>query len=334
MSDTSDRVNEENSKKIYEKAKQHSDKFELNTEYNSIIDNIGKSHETFSDSHKDEILRMAKILDQVGDTKKEKICAKVCKDLEPHGIKERYVRKVLPDEYKNQSQTRTIEQNNVRGPRAANEAQDEEQKLSLLVTNNGETLEEDLPNPNTEIDKIYGGKSFSQMQKEADREIAEDKDETLENPNNGPVPNNTTQFLSDKSPEFREMAARLAEQDIMIRQMAEDRDTAREQAKIWSSKFNKLRGGSLEEENRRLKVECSNLNSILGDVDKKSIEEEGYKEIEVLKINPLTINLLLDVSRKSQKTLFLLVNPKTMLIKGVKTDVLMHSIQAKRAAGV
>ena len=120
----------------------------------------------------------------------------------------------------------------------------------------------------------------------------------------------------------------------MVSQMAEDRDTAIKNEKIMSSKYNQLKGGSIAEEVRRLKVENNNLLTLLSDVDKAYLEKEGYKEVEVLKLNQDTIRMIQEVSGKSQRTFFLLVHPKTMQIKAAKTDVQMHIVQARRNAGL
>ncbi|KAA2281222.1 hypothetical protein [Candidatus Nitrosocosmicus sp. SS] len=254
----------------------------------------------------------------------------VCKDVDKYDIKERYVRKILPDEYKNANKVRDP----ICGPRAANVTV--EQKKPLLVTNNGETTDQNAENT---LDEIYGGKSFSQMKKEADIEVADDKEETLENPANGLQHHRqpttpTTAFLSDKSPEFRAMEARMDEMTQTMNQLVEDRDTARQQTESWSKKFNQVKGGLMAEEDRRLNVENSNYRVLLQDVDRESLAKEGYKKVEVFKLQQDTIRMLKEVSSKSERTFFLLVHTKTMQIKAAKTDKEMHQIQAKRAAGV
>ncbi|KAA2282180.1 hypothetical protein [Candidatus Nitrosocosmicus sp. SS] len=339
MSETSDRVSNENSKKIQENTKKHSDKFELNNEYAEIIDNIGKSHETFSDSHKDEILRMAQILDQVGDTKKEKICAKVCKDLEPHGIKERYVRKILPDEYKR-------EYNLQNGPRA--ELEKREQKASPIpMTTDGQIVHDDNP-----LDDIHEGKTFEQMKREneitaaattrqrAKEELQEDKEDTLENPQNlipDNLPISSSQpilLLSDQSPEVRDMKARLDEANKIIEE--QNKRITKKDQDFFNLKrsYIQSRGEAKDQEITQLKNKVTTLETQLLQIDRESIAKEGYKEVEVFKLQQGTIRMLQEVSGKSERTFFLLVHPKTMQIRAAKTDKEMHQIQAKRAAGV
>jgi hypothetical protein len=329
MSNTTDRINEENSKKIYDIAKEHSNIFELNNEYSQILEVVGKSQDSYSESHKDRILRLAKILDETNKIKKEKICSKVCKDLIPYGIKVRYVQKILPEEYKDQDKVR----DQIWRPRAPNEQGEEQKDPPMKMTTDGQIVHDN----NNPLDDIYVGKSYEQMKRENEitttkqqmgEKIRKDEEEALENPQNN-VP-----LISDISPEIREKLARFDEMQEMVTRMAEDRDHAVSKHSEILKKYNQLKGGSKDEELVRLKVENNNLNSILKDIDRQVLEQSEFKEVEVFKIQPGTIRLLTDISNRSQRTLFLLVNPKTQLIQGIKTDVDMHKIQAKRNAGV
>lgn len=296
-------------------------------EYDTLLGDIELSYNDYGENQKEKIKRLAKILDESGHPK-ENICAKVCKDVAPFGIKDRYVRTILPDEFKDKSKIR----DQVCGSTTANTDQEESEQQQkhapLLVTTNGETVDPHEAESAAELDEIYGGKSLNQMKKEAAREVNEDKEETLENPKNR-VP-----LLTDIPPDVKQILAEYESMKLTMNQLVEDRDTAIKNESIMSSKFNKLRGGVLEDELRRLKVENNNLHTLLSDVDKNSLAKEGYKEIEVLKMEPGTTRLLNEISNKSQRTFFLLVHPKTMQIKGARTDVQQHQIEAKRAAGV
>lgn len=222
-------------------------------------------------------------------------------------------------------------------------SEDEQKKQPLLVTNNGETESIDQKSE-YDLDAIHGGKTLSQMQREAnlkklaDCEIDEKVEDTLENPRNGPQIHTSTPtpmpFLSNKSPEYRELRARYDEAQEMIRQMAEDRDESEKKAAIWSKKYHSRKGDEKDREIQRMKVEINNLRVMLSDVDRTSLEKEGYKEIEILKLNQDTTRMIQEISGKSQRTFFLLVHTKTMQIRAAKTDVQMHIVQARRNAGV
>src|SRR5690606_746307 len=114
-----------------------------------------------------------------GDTKKENICSKVAKDLEDAGIKKRYVYKILPDEYKRDYDKQKC-------PRALSEmiGNDPDQKKPIEITNDGSqiTSSDEKSSEYYDLDEIHGGKSLEQMRREANHEIEEDKEGTLENP--------------------------------------------------------------------------------------------------------------------------------------------------------
>lgn len=302
-------------------------------EYNAALADFKLELQEQNSKKKDRIQNLARILEEAGYDK-EKISSQVTHDLKGQ-VDSSWVRKILGDEYK-EKKFANVDREGVINP--ASTESEEQKKQPLLVTNNGETEHSDQK-AESALDEIYGGKSFSQMKKEADREIDEEMEDTLENPHNGPQihdspPVTPMPLLSNISPEYRELQARLDEAQDMIRQMAEDRDTALSQAKQAVKQFNQLKGGSMSEELRRLKVENNNLRTLLADVDKTSLEKEGYKEIEVLKLNQDTTRMIQEVSGKSQRTFFLLVHPKTMQIKAAKTDVQMHIVQARRNAGL
>lgn len=311
--------------------------------YKTALESFKVELKDFEGNKKDKIIELAKLLEESGHPK-ESISEKVGDDLTGY-LSKQYVRKVLGDEFKQKKFQSTGNEGATSS--AFNTA--EENKKPLLVGADGNiisTIEEDNgerdavdQKAESALDEIYGGKSFSQMKKEADREIDEEMEDTLENPHNGPQihdspPVTPMPLLSNISPEHRELQARYDEAQDMIRQMAEDRDTALSQAKQAVKQFNQLKGGSMAEELQRLKVENNNLKTILSDVDRTSLEKEGYKEIEVLKLNQDTTRMIQEVSGKSQRTFFLLVHPKTMQIKAAKTDVQMHIVQARRNAGL
>lgn len=320
--------------------------------YNAILGDIEVSHNEYQNDYlekqKDKILRLAKILDESGHPQ-ETICAKVSKDISKYDIKERYVRQILPEKYKRAynrqngttadiDENKDIEQSNRTDIRSSAHLETKEQKQPLIITNNGETVDQIAESA---LDEIYGGKSFSQMEKEARREVEEDKEETLENPNNGPRvinnnnSNNNIPLLSDTPPEIREKLARFDEMEQALQEQKAIADQKGKDFFNLKRAYTQLRSGSKDEELTQLKNNLSNLQSELAEIDKESLEREfKFKEIEVLKIHPDTVRLLTDVSRKSQRTLFLIVHPKTMMIKGVKTDVQMHMTQARRNVGL
>ena len=302
-------------------------------EYNAILGDMEVSHNEYQNDYlekqKDKILRLAKILDESGHPK-ENICAKVSKDVAKYDIKDRYVRQILPDEYKDLKK-RNIEESN-RTICGTTTASDEEKK-PLLLTNEGETL----PDEN-KIDPIYN-RTHEQMSLEAQarKGIEEDKKETLKNPENGPKPIYHTELVSDKSAEFREMEARLVEaQRLTLEQKAmidkKDKDYFELKRQYIRSK-----SSVKDEENQELKTQLNNMQTLLNDYNKPEIKslitpEIKPEEIEILKLDGLRTNWLLSASRNSQKTLFFIVRPKTQEIVMMKTDVEMHQIWKRREA--
>lgn len=293
-------------------------------EYDAILGDIEVSYNEFGDSQKEKIKRLAKILDE-SKHPKENICAKVCQDVAKFGIKERYVRKILPDEYKDLIK-RNIE---LCGPRAASDEIEDEKKKPLLVTANGETVNENPESSQDELDSIYR-KPIEQMrvETEAAKEVQEDNEETLENPRN--VIPTKTNFISDNSPEIREKLARFEEQEQLIQQLVEDRDHAILQQEVLSKKYRHMKSGAQDQELYDLKAKVNNLQTLLNDSNQQVKTEDNYKEIEILKLDTQRVSWLLQTSKTSEKTLFLRVNPKTQEIIDVKTDKDMHRIQAQR----
>src|SRR5690606_37233193 len=107
--------------------------------------------------------RLAILVDRVNDTPKQKICAQVCKDLDQYGIEADYVRKILPDEYKDKKHAKKPEEIDPRyqhttttshgSKLVTNSAQNNinselEQKPQVRIDNNGESiLDHDKDNP-------------------------------------------------------------------------------------------------------------------------------------------------------------------------------------------
>lgn len=349
MSDTTDRINEENSKKRFEQLREQGEQVEsklnLINEYNETLVEVGKAHKEHDDLQKQRILKLAKLLDRANDMPKQKICAQVCKDLEQFGIDDRYIQKMLPDEYKRHYEKQMR-------PRPELIGNDPAQKKPIEVTNDGSQT---IPQPSP-LDDVYGGKTHEQMKREeeitrqkANEEIQEDKEGTMENPSNmlretenpakeSVVNNNiTTQqpmsLLSDKSPEFRDLEAKyIEEKQIAAEQTALAKKNGDEAFKL-KRILVASKSGALLEELKRIKVENSNLKTQMSDVDRDTLAKEGYKEVEVFKLQQDTIRMLQEVSSKSERTFFLLVHPKTMQIKAAKTDKEMHRIQALRNVG-
>ncbi|MDF0681931.1 MAG: hypothetical protein P0116_13315 [Candidatus Nitrosocosmicus sp.] len=305
MSDFTDAVDEKRRKGIHYKTALESFKVEL---------------KDFEGSKKERIINLANILKE-SRYDEEKISEKVGNDLTGY-LSKQYVRKVLGDEFK-QKKFQSI---NSEGA-TSSATNTEEKKQSILVTTNGnETVDQESE---SSLDQIYGGKSFTHMRREAQREV-KGEEEPMESPKN------RFPLLSDIPSEIREKLARSDEMEEMVRQIAEDRDAAIKKEAWMAKLYNQHRYGAKDQELQRYKIEVNNLKALLSDVDKESLVKEGseYKEIEVLKMDSGTTRLLNEISNKSQKTFFLLVHPKTMQIKGAKTDVQMHIVQVKREAGI
>ncbi len=306
MSDFTDAVNEKRRKGIH---------------YRTALESFKVELKDFEGSKKERIINLANILKESGYDE-EKISEKVGNDLTGY-LSKQYVRKVLGDEFK-QKKFQSISSEGV----TSSATNTEEKKQSILVTTNGyETGDQE---GESSLDEIYGGKSFTQMRREAQGEVKGEDEEPMEKPKNR-VP-----LLSSIPPEVREKLARSDEMEEMVRQMAEDRDAAIKKEAWMAKLYNQHRFGAKDQELQRYKIEVNNLRTLLSDVEKDSLAKEGnqYKEIEVFKMDPGTTRLLNEISSKSQRTFFLLVHPKTMQIKGAKTDVQMHVLQAKREAGI
>lgn len=308
MSDFTDQVDDKRRKGIHYKTALESFKVEL---------------KDFEGNKKDKILELAKLLEDAGFPK-EHISSKVSEDLDGY-LSKQYVRKVLGDELKNPSKARATSSANDDKKVLEESSIDEPKKL--LIGADGQTLTEDPEHADEEsnpIDEIYGGKSRELMKREADTEIQEDKEETLENPANR-IP-----LISDIPPELREKLAKVEEQDQLIAQLIEDRDHAIQKHQEISKKYHQIKGGSKDQEIQELKAKINNLNTILYESNEDVRKEQSYKEIEILKLSAQRDYQVRYLSSKCQKTIFLWVNPKTMEILDIKTDVEQHRIQAIR----
>ncbi|MDR4490499.1 MAG: hypothetical protein R2685_06305 [Candidatus Nitrosocosmicus sp.] len=316
MSDFTDRVDDDRRKEIH---------------WNTFVASSKEELKGFEGRKKEIVLEGKNILEERGYDK-EKISTTLGDVFEGY-ISRQYIRRVLGDEYKE------ISKRNIN--KELCETVSHQEKKPLLVTNNGETEAIDQNAENT-LDEIYGGKSFSQMKREADYEIDEEMEKTLVNPRNL-IPdslsdnNITTQsmpLLSDKSPEYREMEVRVKEQEKIIEE--QNRRITKKDQDFFNLKrsYIQSRGETKDQEITQLKKKVTDYETQLLQIDRESLAKEGYKEIEILKLHQDTIRMMQEVSGKSERTFFLLVHPKTMLIKAAKTDKDMHQIQAKRAAGV
>jgi len=305
-------------------------------EYNAILGDIEVEHQEYQSNYlekqKDKILRLAKILDESGHPK-ETICSKVSKDVSKYDIKERYVQKILPDEYKREYK-KDIEQSNRTNirPRAHLETEDQKEK-PIAVTNIG----------TQEIDSIYGkSKEQMRLEAEADQEIAEDKEWTLENPANmlreTPNPakeplianNSNNVMISDSSPELRDMFARVTELEESLRIQKEEAESKGKMYAVLHSKWIQNSPENLLRQIEEYKHTIRKMQEIV-DVNNEQIKSNfDYKVFEILKLNTKDITLIQQNSWRSEKSVFLLVNPKSHEILDVKTDKEMHRIQSQR----
>lgn len=182
-------------------------------EYNNVLGEVELVYKGYEGNQKENIKRLAKILDETGHPK-EKICAKVTHDVEKFGIKDRYVRQVLGDEYKDKNKVREI---------CGTTAAKEEPKKKLLVTTNGEIIDEDAEKA---LDEIYNPRRLKQQM---DSEIREEKEETLLGQNYDNVP------LSLIPPDIRELRAKFDEQEAIIKQLREDLEAETQKCRKYSS---------------------------------------------------------------------------------------------------
>lgn len=298
-------------------------------EYNAILGDIELSHNEYQNDYlekqKDKILRLAKILDEAKHPK-EKICAKVCNDVKKYDIRERYVRKILPDLYKDLKHA-----DKGTGPRAGseidNENQDleEENKEKLLIATNGEVI-------NNELKDIYNdGDTYESLKKQAAEEVREDKEETLENPNlistNAPKPEI---MISDKSEDLRTLEARVAElEEALKEQTAIAEQSTKKYSKILSEKIRNS-DSVIQQQNMELKRQCNNYKTLLEDLNEHTKAELGYKEIEIAKLDKNSASFILSKSKDSEKTLVIFIHPKTGEVKQVLTDKEYHQLVARR----
>ncbi|MGD9534828.1 MAG: hypothetical protein AB7V56_13805 [Candidatus Nitrosocosmicus sp.] len=302
--------------------------------YKTALESFKVELRDFEGNKKDKILELAKLLEETGHPK-ETISERVGDDLAGY-LSKQYVRKVLSDEYKDPKQVRNQAQNvplNV-GERATS---------SAIVTNK-ENLQQPIIVTNTgthEFDYIYG-KSREQMRHEAEayEEMKEDEEGTSENPlnilrtiSNPPKESiaQTNKMISDTLTENRHLKARVIEVEEALRIQKEEADS---KGKRCIEYKRQLKQNSLENVQRRIEEyerTIRNLKTIQTNYDDQTVKEElGYKEIEIFKLNTLRVSWLLQTSKTSERTLFLLVNPKSMEIVEVKTDKEMHRIQSRR----
>jgi hypothetical protein len=355
MSDTSDRISENDRIKIYENAKYHSDQQEINDVVNNYIqelDNLESqlnSQKVYIHKRKGEIVKefteflksKGFIADTIASIITQKFKGKISKS---------HIQELLSSEYKREY-NKDIEQNTIQLVRSGlideknrieESSIDKKKKQPVIaVTNSG----------SHEIDEIYGGKSLEQMRKEANREIEEDKEGTLQNPANmlretsnpakESLVNNTslstpttTRLLSDTPSEVRDMQARISELEEALRIQKEEAETKGKRYFELKRKYLQNSPENLRRENAELKVMLNNLKTLNEEStinNNESVKEElDYKEIELFKLDSTKVTWLLKTSKESERTVFLVINPKSMEIVDVKTDKEMHRIQRRR----
>jgi len=320
MSDFTDKVDDKRRKTIH---------------YNTALESFKLELKHFEGNKKERILNLAKLKEETG-CPKEEISTRVGDDLEGY-LSKQYVRKILGDEYKDpklvRNQELSVPLNVIEG---ATSSATDTAKRKLVITANGQTITQDPMCPeeeNNPIDQIYGGKSHEQMMIEANKEIEEDKEEGVINHQKNIT--FTTSTLSDKPPTYQNLVAELAETREALREQKANADEKGKRLFDLKREFLRNSPVRLQEEIINLKVKINNLETLLADVDRNALKDiGGFKEVEIYKLVTERISWLLQVSKKSQRTIFLIINPKTMEVKEIKTDVEMHRIQARRAVGI
>lgn len=289
--------------------------------YKTALGSFKVELETFEGSKKERILELAKLLEESGHPK-ETISERVGDDLEGY-LSKQYVRKVLGDEFKNANKSREqahIETNKEILCATSSATDTKEQKQPIAITNSG----------SQELDQIYGGKTFEQMKKEADQEIQEDKEETLENPRNLLPDTNTN--ISDTPPEMRQVYARISELEEALRIQKEEAKQKGDAYFELKRKYLRNAPENLQRENMELKRMINNLQAINENSNSELIKTElnQIKEVELYKLKTEKVSQILLASKNSERTFFLRINEKLMEIIEAKTDKEMHRIQSQR----
>jgi len=289
----------------------------------------------------DNIRRLAKKLEDSGHPL-EKICAKVCRDVEKYEIDSRRVREVLDTKYKQMkfehktlpsqgggSASFGVVTNPAQNDEIAESEQNQEQEIKkpILLSNDGSVVEElDLDSSSSKetID-------FHELKKQAAQEIREDKAETLDY---------SSSSSSSLSPQ--QIHHKLNQKIQLIQKLEAENQQLRED---WQFEVKRNKKGLSDkikvadtivlQENENLKKEVQGLKTKLEAIDNQVVKDsdkllQGYKEIEILKLDNQRLTWLMQTSRDSERTLFLLANPKTLEILQIKTDKEMHRIQALR----
>lgn len=283
------------------------------------------------------IRKLAKKLEDSGYVL-EKICAKVSRDVEKYEIDSRRVREALDDKYKQSKHDKTLPSK--RGGSASylvvtNQVQndwiveteqnhDREIREPIQISNEGSAIYSTYGtnNPKKTID-------FNELKKQAFQEIGEDNAEQLD-------------YSSSSSLSIKNNIKKLKQKDQLIQKLGEENQRLRDD---WQFEVDRNRKGLSDKikvadtivlkENEELKKQIRALQTKLDEIDKETIIEgdkllQGYKEIEILKLDDQRISWLMQTSRDSERTVFLLANPKTLEILQIKTDKEMHRIQALR----
>jgi hypothetical protein len=309
--------------------------------YTTALESFKVELKDFEGSKRDRILELAKLLEEAGHPK-EAISEKVGDDLSGY-LSKQYVRKVLSDEYKDPKQVRNQAQtvpSNISERATSSAIVTEEdnnlEKQPIAVTNTG----------SQEFDSFYGKtKEQMRLEAEADEEVKEDKEGTLEgNPSNmlreTPNPakeplmannsNSNNTMISDSSPELRDMLARVAELEEALRIQKEEAVSKGKRYEELHKKWAQNSPENLLRQIEEYKHTIRKMQEIV-DVNNEQIKSNfDYKVFEILKLNTKDITLIQQNSWRSEKSVFLLVNPKSHEILDVKTDKEMHRIQSQR----
>lgn len=310
--------------------------------YNDYKEDTDERYVKYVNNQTENIRRLAKKLEDSGHPL-EKICAKVSRDVEKYDIDSRHVRMVLEDKYKQlkhanksleiqeryQNASGSISASGIVTNQAQNDEiaeleqeQEQEIKKPILLSNDGSVI------PDSESPTTKETIDFHELKKQADQEIREDKGEQLDYSSSSSLSPKQIHKLNQKIQLIQKLEAE-------NQQLREDWQFEVERNKKGLSDKIKVADTIVLQENENLKKEVRSLKTKLEEVDKQVVIEgdpllRGYKEIEIFKLDSTRVTWLLKTSKDSERTVFLLANPKTMEILHVKTDKEMHRIQRRR----
>ncbi|MDN5865959.1 MAG: hypothetical protein L0H55_01000 [Candidatus Nitrosocosmicus sp.] len=292
-------------------------------------------------SQTNNIRKLAKELEDSGHPL-EKICSKVSRDVEQYDIDSRRVREVLDEKYKQSKHSNKQKYDIERYP------QKEAIAASELVTNqsqndlNPELEIEENPNPKKPILLANDGSvvipesedsteilDLRRLGKQAAQEIREDKQEAIDYSSKLTPTTHINKLTRDKKDLL------IASLKSEVQQLRDDWQFEVDRNKKGLSDKLKTAEPIILQENESLKKEVQGLRTKLEEIDKEVIKQndpllQGYKDLEIAKLDAQRVTWLLKTSQQSQKTLFILINPKTDEIIHVKTDVDYHRILVRR----